>query len=82
MVEITAKEKALQLYNDAYERWANELSHDKNKQTAKSIATYVCNELLDYTKQARFPMNSGYTFHEPYDYDEFLLDVKQEIEKL
>lgn len=79
---MTAQEKALQLYNDAYRRWANELSHDKNKFIAKSIATYVCDELLDYTKEARFPMNSGYDFHEPYDYDEYLLEVKEEIEKL
>lgn len=79
---MTEQEKALQLYNDAYRRWANELSHDKNKLIAKSIATYVCDELLDYTKEARFPMNSGYDFHEPYDYDEYLLEVKEEIEKL
>lgn len=45
---MTAQEKALQLYNDAYERWANELSHDKNKLIAKSIATYVCDEILDF----------------------------------
>lgn len=44
---MSPQEKALQLYNDAYRRWANELSHDKNKLIAKSIATYVCDEMLN-----------------------------------
>lgn len=67
MVEITAKEKALQLYNDAYKMWANELSYDKNKQTAKSIATYVCDEILKAVEGK---------------YDEYWQEVKTEIEKL
>ena len=65
---MTEQEKALQLYNDAYERWANELSHDKNKLIAKSIATYVCDEVLGYMGADR-----GYAFWQ---------EVKQEIEKL
>lgn len=79
---MEAQQKAKQLYDDAYSRWCTELSHDKNKLIAKAIATYVCDELLEYTKESRFPMNSGYGFHKPYDYDEYLLEVKEEIEKL
>jgi hypothetical protein len=44
--ETTPKEKAQQLYEDAYTRWCHELSHDKNVLTAKSICEYVCNEVL------------------------------------
>jgi hypothetical protein len=44
----TAKEKAQQLYRDAYMRWCYELSHDKNVLIAKSITEYVCNEVLGY----------------------------------
>jgi hypothetical protein len=39
-------EKAQQLYTDAYTRWCYELSHDKNERIARSIAEYVCNEVL------------------------------------
>jgi hypothetical protein len=44
----TPKQKAQQLYRDAYMRWCYELSHDKNVATAKSICEYVCNEVLGY----------------------------------
>lgn len=64
---MNSKEKALQLYNDAYRRWASELSHDKNKLIAKSIATYVCDELLEHCYEVMKP---------------FWEEVKQEIEKL
>jgi hypothetical protein len=43
---ITAKQKAEGLYTDAYTRWCYELSHEKNVLTAKSIAEYVCNQVL------------------------------------
>ena len=50
-------EKAQQLYTDAYTRWCYELSHDKNEGIAKSIAQYVCNEVLGYMGADR-----GYEF--------------------
>ena len=68
---MTAKEKAEQLYKDAYMRWCYELSNDKNILTAKNIATYVCNEVLNYSKDHGF---IGLT--------EYLQEVKQEIQKL
>ena len=42
------KDKAQQLYNDAYMRWCHELSHDKNVLTSKNICIYICNQLLEY----------------------------------
>lgn len=45
---MTPKQKAQQLYRDAYMRWCYELSHDKNVLTAKSICDYICNEVLGY----------------------------------
>jgi hypothetical protein len=65
---MTPKEKAEQLYKDAYMRWCYELSHDKNVLIAKNIAIYVCNEVLGYMGADR-----GYTFWQ---------EVKQEIQKL
>jgi hypothetical protein len=50
-------EKAQQLYTDAYTKWCYELSHDKNEAIAKSIAQYVCNEVLGYMGADR-----GYEF--------------------
>jgi len=50
-------EKAQQLYTDAYTKWCYELSHDKNERIAKSIAQYVCNEVLGYMGADR-----GYEF--------------------
>jgi predicted secreted protein len=35
-------ETAQNLYTTAYQRWALELSHDKNITIAKDIAKYVC----------------------------------------
>jgi hypothetical protein len=74
---MKAQEKALQLYNDAYSRWCTELSHDKNKLIAKTIATYVCDELLDLWENQQ-PRR----FEEWLGIFDYLLEVKQEIEKL
>lgn len=43
---MKSKEKAQQLYRDAYTRWCYELSHDKNVLTAKNICEYICNEVM------------------------------------
>ena len=64
---MTPQEKASKLYTDAYTRWCYELSHDKNYLTAKDIAIYICNEVLDH-------MN-GYYGHE------FWSEVKTILEK-
>ena len=44
------EEKAEQLYRDAYMRWCYELSHEKNIAIAKSIARYVCDEIIEATQ--------------------------------
>lgn len=65
---MTPREKAQQLYDDAYSRFSHELSHDKNRLTAKSIAEYICNEVLGDMGADR-----GY---------EFWSQVKDEVHKL
>jgi hypothetical protein len=45
---MSPKEKAQQIYKDAYMRWCYELSHEKNYLTAKNICEYICNEVLGY----------------------------------
>jgi hypothetical protein len=48
-------------------RWCYELSHDKNHLTAKDIAIYVCNEILQHCYEVMKP---------------FWEEVKNEIKKL
>jgi len=50
---MTPKEKAQQLYTNAYLRYCNELSHEKNSITAKDISQYICNELLGYVEAGK-----------------------------
>jgi len=38
------------LYADAYNRWCNELSHDKNHLKAKDIALYLINNNIEFAK--------------------------------
>lgn len=68
---MNPKEKAIELYQDAYERWCTELSHDKNKLKAKNIAEYICNQLIQLSKEYNLIAREKY-----------YLRVKQEIEKL
>ena len=70
---MTPKEKAEQLYKDAYMRWCYELSHDKNVLTAKDIANYVCDEILNHHSQEQ-----GLYRIDTYYWQQ----VKQEIQKL
>lgn len=51
------EEKAQQLYTNAYLKYCNELSHEKNFITAKDISQYICNEVLGYMGADR-----GYLF--------------------
>ena len=46
---MTPQQKASKLYTDVYTGWCYELSHEKNYLTAKDIALYVCNEVLDHS---------------------------------
>lgn len=43
---MNEESKAIQLYQDVYARWCNELSHDKNKLQAKAICLYICEQVL------------------------------------
>ena len=79
------QEKAKELVWKYYHKLEHTISDEYSKvdwEIAKECAIIAVDEILDYTKKARFPMNSGYDFHEPYYYDEYLLEVKEEIEKL
>lgn len=39
-------ESAQKLYTNAYQRWALDLSHDKNVNIAKDISKYVCKHTM------------------------------------
>jgi hypothetical protein len=73
---MTPKEKADELYKDAYMRWCYELSHDKNHLTAKDIAHYVCDKIISNNKTLGLLTQD--TMHNNW----FLEDVKKEIDKL
>lgn len=72
---MTPQEKAEQLCIDAYMRWCYELSHDKNVSTAKNIANYLCDEILNYLKTFLDVQTS-------LDSVKYWKEVKQEIKKL
>jgi hypothetical protein len=44
------QEEADKLYMDSYDRWCNELSHDKNYLKAKDIALYLINNNIKLAK--------------------------------
>lgn len=45
------REKAEQLYRDAFNRWCYELSHDKNVATAKNAAEYICDQIIESRRE-------------------------------
>lgn len=49
---IPPKEKAEQLFREAYMRWCYDISNEKNVATAKNIVDYICNEMV---KEHRTP---------------------------
>ena len=61
-------DKAKQIYSESYRRWGLELSHDKNVEIARTIAMYICDNVLGYMGADR-----GY---------EFWTEVKQLLNKL
>lgn len=44
------QKEADKLYLDAYNRWCNELSHDKNHLKAKDIALYLINNNIQFAE--------------------------------
>jgi hypothetical protein len=44
---MNSKEQAQHYYKTAFNRWALELSYEKNHLIAKSIATYVVEQIID-----------------------------------
>jgi hypothetical protein len=44
---MNSKEQANQYYKAAFDRWALELSYEKNHLIAKSIATYVVEQMIE-----------------------------------
>ena len=73
---MTPKDKADELYKDAYMRWCYESSHDKNHLTAKDIAHYVCDEIINNNKTL------GLLTQDTMRNNWFWEDVKKEIGKL
>jgi hypothetical protein len=47
---MNEESKAIELYQDAYNRWCNELSHDKNHLKAKDIALYLINNNIQFAE--------------------------------
>lgn len=66
-VTLSPKERAQKLYNDAYNRWCYEISHEKNVLTARDIAHYMVDRILEVVS----PFKVSYW-----------KKVKQEINKL
>ena len=69
--DMTPKEKAKQLYDKCFDRYCNELSHDKNHSKAKTIAGDMVKEILEFGNQQ--------DIREPMMYWN---SVKQELNKL
>ena len=44
---MNAQEQAQHYYKTAFDRWALELSHDKNHLIAKSITIYLVEQIID-----------------------------------
>jgi hypothetical protein len=44
---MNSKEQANQYYKTAFNRWALELSYEKNHLIAKSIAVYLVEQIID-----------------------------------
>ena len=56
---MTPQQQANQYYKAAFDRWALELSYEKNHLIAKSIATYVVEEILNALKYDMNEPTSG-----------------------
>lgn len=79
---MTPKEKAisimkLMMYSQGYTVGAEDRIN-----SAKQCTLITVEEILNYTKEKQMPMGSEGSNDETYEYDEYWLEVKQEIEKL
>ena len=72
---MTPKEKAEELYN-AYFKFCNELSYDKNKTLSKLMALDCVDEIKESSKM----MPYTFTFEKYDDADELTASVRAEIE--
>lgn len=84
---MTPKEKAEQLYSDAFNRWCYELSHEKNVSTAKNAAEYICDQVIESRKDdSRFDdilLSTSSEYYTPHPmYLTYWKQVKEEIRKI
>lgn len=84
---MTPKEKAEQLYSDAFNRWCYELSHEKNVSTAKNAAEYICDQIIESRKEdPRFDDTLFFAtsnYHSPHPmYLSYWREVKEEIRNI
>ena len=56
---MTPQQQANQYYKAAFDRWALELSYEKNHLIAKSIATYIVEQILNALKYDMNEPTSG-----------------------
>ena len=68
---MNAQQQANHYYKTAFDRWALELSYEKNHLIAKSIASYVVEEMIKV-------MNKGGVIgYEPYYWGEVLEEINK-----
>lgn len=84
---MTPKEKALELYKDAFNRWCYELSHEKNVLTAKNAAEYVCDKIIESRKDDNSfddtLLSTASEYYTPHPmYLTYWKQVKEEIRKI
>ena len=63
---MNAQQQANHYYKTAFDRWALELSYEKNHLIAKSIASYIVEEMIKVMNK------SGVIGYEPYYWGEVL----------
>jgi hypothetical protein len=68
---MNAQEQANQYYKAAFDRWALELSYEKNHLIAKSIASYVVEEMISVMTKG------GVIGYEPYYWGEVLEEINK-----
>ena len=68
---MNSKEQANHYYKTAFDRWALELSYEKNHLIAKSIASYIVEEMIKVMNK------SGVIGYEPYYWGEVLEEINK-----
>lgn len=87
MTTLSPKEKAYQLYNESFNRWCYELSHEKNVLTAKNAAEYICDQIIESREDdGRFDdtlLSTGSEYYTPHPmYLTYWIMVKKEIQNI